>query len=120
MVGDGCVLKSCRIHHSVLGVRTRIEGSCSIEDSLIMGSDFYESSAQRQASLDKGQPPVGVGAESTIRRAIIDKNARIGSKVLILNKDRVEEANREEHGFYIRSGIVVILKNAAIPDGTVI
>ncbi|MGB5967830.1 MAG: glucose-1-phosphate adenylyltransferase [Spirulinaceae cyanobacterium] len=120
MVGDGCVIKSCRIHHSVLGIRTRIEENCSIEDSLIMGADFYESSAQRRASLDKGKPPVGVGSESTIRRAILDKNARIGNKVLILNKDRIEEANREEQGFYIRSGIVVVLKNAVIPDGTVI
>ncbi|MGB3695419.1 MAG: glucose-1-phosphate adenylyltransferase [Spirulinaceae cyanobacterium] len=120
MVGDGCVIKSCRIHHSVLGIRTRIEENCSIEDSLIMGADFYESSAQRRASLDKGKPPVGVGSESTIRRAILDKNARIGNKVLILNKDRIEEANREEQGFYIRSGIVVVLKNAVITDGTVI
>jgi glucose-1-phosphate adenylyltransferase len=50
----------------------------------------------------------------------VDKNARIGSNVLIVNKDRVEEANREDLGFYIRSGIVVIFKNATIPDGTVI
>ena len=120
MVGDGCVLKSCRIHHSVLGIRTRIEEGCSIEDSLIMGADFYESSDQRQSSLEQGKPPVGIGSESTVRRAIIDKNARIGNKVLILNKDRVEEANREDQGFYIRSGIVVVLKNAVIPDGTVI
>lgn len=120
MVGDGCVLKSCRIHHSVLGIRTRIEEGCTIEDSLIMGADLYESSDQRQASLEQGKPPVGIGSESTVRRAIIDKNARIGNKVLILNKDRVEEANREDQGFYIRSGIVVVLKNAVIPDGTVI
>ncbi|MFM7794630.1 MAG: glucose-1-phosphate adenylyltransferase, partial [Microcystis panniformis] len=64
--------------------------------------------------------PVGIGSGSTIRRAIVDKNARIGSNVLIVNKDRVEESNREDLGFYVRSGIVVIFKNATIPDGTVI
>ncbi|MFM7326535.1 MAG: glucose-1-phosphate adenylyltransferase, partial [Nodosilinea sp.] len=55
-----------------------------------------------------------------IRRAIIDKNARIGANVQIVNKDHIQEAEREDLGFYIRSGIVVILKNATIADGTVI
>ena len=38
----------------------------------------------------------------------------------IVNKDHVEEADRAEHGFYIRNGIVVVVKNASIPDGSVI
>ncbi|MEO0949304.1 MAG: glucose-1-phosphate adenylyltransferase, partial [Cyanobacteria bacterium J06641_5] len=67
-----------------------------------------------------GEVPLGIGANTTIRRAIVDKNARIGQNVLIVNKDRVEESNREDEGFYIRNGIVVVLKNATIPDGTVI
>jgi glucose-1-phosphate adenylyltransferase len=50
----------------------------------------------------------------------VDKNARIGRNVQLINKDRVEEANRENQGFYIRSGIIVVLKNATIPDGTII
>jgi len=37
-----------------------------------------------------------------------------------VNKDHVEESNREKLGFVIRSGIVVVIKNATIPDGTVI
>ena len=64
--------------------------------------------------------PVGIGAGSTVRRAIIDKNARIGRNVQIMNKDRVEEAKREDEGFYIRNGIVVVIKGATIPDNTVI
>jgi len=40
--------------------------------------------------------------------------------VKIINKDNVQEAERENQGFYIRSGIVVILKNALIPHGTII
>jgi glucose-1-phosphate adenylyltransferase len=55
-----------------------------------------------------------------VRRAIIDKNARIGSDVMIINKEGVDEAQREDQGFYIRSGIVVVLKNATIANGTVI
>lgn len=63
---------------------------------------------------------MGIGEGSVIRRAIIDKNARIGRNVQIVNKENVQEAEREDLGFYIRSGIVVVLKNAVIPDGMII
>ncbi|MEQ9667829.1 glucose-1-phosphate adenylyltransferase [Coleofasciculus sp. G2-EDA-02] len=120
IIGEGCILKDCRIHHSVLGVRSRIEAGCVIEDTLIMGCDFYEPFAERKSGVETGRVPLGIGEGTTIRRAIIDKNARIGQDVQIVNKDRVEEAEREKQGFLIRSGIVVVLKNAVIPDGTVI
>ncbi len=120
MIGEGCIIKQCRIHHSVLGVRSRIMEGCTIEDALIMGSDFYEPAPERKTQAETGGIPIGIGANSTVRRAIIDKNARIGSDVMIINKEGVDEAQREEHGFYIRSGIVVVLKNATIANGTVI
>ena len=120
MIGEGCILKQCRINHSVLGIRSRIEAGCIIEDTLIMGADFYEPFAERQSDCDTTRVPLGIGSNSTIRRAIIDKNARIGCDVQIINKDRVEEAEREQQGFFIRNGIVVVIKNAVIPDGTII
>lgn len=120
ILGEGCILKDCRINHSVLGVRSRVESNCLIEDTLIMGADFYQPYAERQSNCQDGQVPLGIGSGTTIRRAIIDKNARVGCNVQIINKDRVEEANRENQGFLIRSGIVVVLKNAVIPDGTLI
>lgn len=120
ILGEGCILKDCRINHSVLGVRSRVESDCLIEDTLIMGADFYQPYAERQSNSQDGQVPLGIGSGTTIRRAIIDKNARVGCNVQIINKDRVEEANREHQGFLIRSGIVVVLKNAVIPDGTLI
>lgn len=120
IVGEGCILKDCRVVNSVLGVRSRVEAGCIIEDSLIMGSDYYESYAERNSSADEEKIPVGIGANSTIRRAIIDKNARIGRQVQIVNMARVKECNRETEGYYIRNGIVVVLKNAVIPSGTVI
>jgi glucose-1-phosphate adenylyltransferase len=120
MIGEGCILKNCRIQHSVLGVRSRIESGCVIEESLLMGADYYQPSVERQCSLEVGDIPVGIGTDTIIRRAIIDKNARIGHDVKIINKDNVQEAERESQGFYIRSGIVVVLKNAVIQDGTII
>ncbi|MCJ8280101.1 MAG: sugar phosphate nucleotidyltransferase, partial [Rivularia sp. ALOHA_DT_140] len=120
MIGEGCILKNCRIRHSVLGVRTRVEADSVIEDTQIMGSDFFQPPAERKSTIASGSVPIGVGKNSIIRRAITDKDARIGNDVIIINKDNVHEANREQQGFYIRSGIVVILRNAVIHDGTII
>jgi glucose-1-phosphate adenylyltransferase len=120
MISEGCILKNCRVHHSVLGVRSRIGANCTIEDALIMGADMYEPFGERVNKAERGEVALGVGAGSTVRRAIIDKNARIGTNVQIVNKDNVQEAQREEAGFYIRSGIVVVLKNATIANDTVI
>jgi glucose-1-phosphate adenylyltransferase len=120
MIGEGCILKSCQIHHSVLGIRTRVESGCIIQDALIMGADYYQPFAERQTDSPSKDVPLGIGTNTTIRRAIVDKNARIGCDVQIINKDNVQEAERESLGFYIRSGIIVVIKNAAIPDGTVI
>ncbi len=120
IIGEGCILKNCRINHSVLGVRSLIDAGCVIEDTLIMGADFYEPFAEGQFDVQTDRIPLGIGADTTIRRAIIDKNTRIGRNVQIINKDRVEEGDREQQGFFIRSGIVVVSKNAVIPDGTVI
>lgn len=120
ILGDGCIIKNSRINHSVLGVRSYIDNNCILDDVLWLGSDYFQSYEQRQSDIAQGNVPLGIGANTTIKKAIVDKNARIGNDVQIINKDHVQEANRENQGFYIRSGIVVILKNAVIPDGRVI
>ncbi len=120
IIGEGSILKSCSIHHCVLGVRSRVESDVVLKDSLVMGSDFFESYEERVALRQGGGIPLGVGQGTTVKTAILDKNTRIGNNVAIINKDRVEEADRSDEGFYIRNGIVVVVKNASILDGTVI
>ena len=120
IVGEGSILKSCSVHHCVLGVRSRLESDVVLQDTLVMGADFFESSEERAVLSERGGIPLGVGQGTTVKRAILDKNARIGRNVTIVNKDHVEEADRAELGFYIRNGIVVVVKNASIADGTVI
>ena len=120
MLGEGCILKECTVKKSVIGIRSRIETGCMVDHALLMGSDFYESPAERLRALESGKVPLGVGANSTIRRAIIDKNARIGRNVQLVNRDGVLEGNRENLGFVIQNGIIVVIKNATIPDGMVI
>ncbi len=120
MISEGCILKDCRVHHSILGIRSRLESRCLVEDSLVMGADYYQPFAERTSTNDPLQVPIGIGADSVIRRAIIDKNARIGRQVRLVNKDQIQEAQQESLGFYIRNGIIVVLKNAVIPDGFVV
>ena len=120
IIGEGSILKSCSINHCVLGVRSRVESDVVLKDSLVMGSDFFESSEERTALRKGGGIPLGVGEGTTVKRAILDKNTRIGNNVSIINKDHVEDADRSDEGFYIRNGIIVVVKNASISDGTVI
>lgn len=119
IIGEGCILKNCEIVHSVLGVRSWIEEDCVIDNALLMGSDF--SQTQNKRVIGKGQTlPIGIGRNSIIRRAIVDKNARIGQNVRIENQQGLDSFDDPDGRYYIRNGIVVIPKNTEIPDGTVI
>ncbi len=120
LISEGCQLDRCVIEHCVLGLRLRVGEGAILEDTLVMGADAYESQAERAQVRSRGGVPLGIGAGSLVRRAILDKNVRIGAHVQIINKDRVQEADRSELGFTIRDGIVVVEKNAVIADGTVI
>ncbi|XP_008782989.2 glucose-1-phosphate adenylyltransferase small subunit, chloroplastic/amyloplastic [Phoenix dactylifera] len=120
VIGEGCVIKNCKIHHSVVGLRSCISEGAIIEDSLLMGADYYETDQDKRFLAAKGSVPIGIGKNSYIKRAIIDKNARIGENVEIINSDKVKEAARETDGYFIKSGIVTIIQDALIPAGMVI
>jgi glucose-1-phosphate adenylyltransferase len=120
IIGEGSLLKACSIHHCVLGVRTRVEDEVVLQDTLVMGADYFESMEERAVLKERGGTPIGVGKGTTVKRAILDKNVRIGENVTIVNKDHVEEADRPELNFYIRNGIVVVVKNGTIASGSVI
>ncbi|MEY3305523.1 MAG: glucose-1-phosphate adenylyltransferase [Pseudanabaena sp.] len=120
IIGEGCILNQSTITNSVVGIRMHIEANCTIEDTLLMGCDFYQPEEDRASDLENSRVPMGIGENTIIRHAIIDKNARIGKNVQIINKDRVQDVNREEQGYCICNGIVVVVKNAVIPDNTII
>ena len=120
MICDGCIVKSSRIVNSIVGIRMRLEENSVIENTLLMGADYSQSDADRIADQSKGKPVVGIGANALIRNAIVDKNARIGKNVQIINKNNLQKDEREKEGYWIRNGIVIVMKDAVIPDGTVI
>lgn len=120
IVSHGSFLTDCFVEHSVVGIRSRINSNAYLKDTVMLGADYYETDSERAYALSKGKVPVGIGENTRIRECIIDKNARIGNNVVIENSEGVQEADKTSEGFYIRSGVTVILKNATIKDGTVI
>ncbi|KAJ6708850.1 GLUCOSE-1-PHOSPHATE ADENYLYLTRANSFERASE LARGE SUBUNIT 3 CHLOROPLASTIC [Salix koriyanagi] len=120
IISHGCFLRECSLQHSIVGVRSRLESGVELIDTMMMGADYYQTESEIASLLAEGKVPIGVGQNTKIRNCIIDKNAKIGKDVIITNADGVQEADRPGEGFYIRSGIVAVLKNATIKDGTII
>ncbi len=116
LVTEGCILNHCRIEKSVVGIRSRVERGTVVKESVVMGADFYQVPEAIDGDHARGVPPIGIGEGAVIERAIIDKNARIGKGVRIVNKRGV--ANEDSDTYVIRDGIVVIPKDVIIPDGT--
>jgi glucose-1-phosphate adenylyltransferase len=119
VISDGCVIGAgSTIHRCVLGVRTQIGVNVQLQNSVIIGADRFSSAAEKAENERRGLPNLGVGAGSVISNAILDKDARIGANVQIINREKVTDG--EGRNFVIRDGIVVIPKGAVVLDGTVI
>jgi glucose-1-phosphate adenylyltransferase len=120
IISDGCIVNGATITNSVIGLRSRISKGVHIDSSIVMGADYYQSLDEMRNEVLAGMPRVGIGEETIINRAIIDKNARIGSGVKLVNESKVVEANGDNNSYYIRDGIIIVPKNAVIQDGTVV
>jgi glucose-1-phosphate adenylyltransferase len=118
LISEGCILQGADIDRAVIGIRSRIGRNVRIRNSLLIGADSYETLDEIRATEARGIPPVGVGSDSIVEGAIIDKNARIGRGVRIVNQARIKE--KDGDGYFIREGIVVVPKDGILPDGTVI
>ena len=118
LLSEGCIVLGAEIERSVVGIRSRIGAGACLRDSLMLGADFYETLDEIAQAKARGQPPVGLGENAVVEKAILDKNVRIGRDVRIANAEGVQEADGK--GWYIRDGIVIVPKGGVIPDGTVI
>ena len=111
VISDGCIITNASIKHSLVGIRSVIDGGTTIRDCIIMGADFFE-----RETPPPGVPRMGIGRDCRIERAIIDKNARIGDRVHISPSGKPD--NLDAENYHIRDGIVVIPKDAIIPSDT--
>src|SRR5271156_5008241 len=109
-IADGCIIVDARIEHSSIGIRSRIEPGAVVKDSIVMGLDDYETPEESQANIARGLPPLGIGRNSIVERAIIDKNARIGDNVHLSPVGKPENLDGDGDNWFIRDGIVVVPK----------
>ena len=110
IVAEGCHLDQCTIADSVVGIRTHVSSGAAIRRSVLLGADFYEEETNATSV------PVGVGRGTVLDRVIVDKNARIGDNVRLVNADGIDHA--DGNGYYIRNGIVIVPKGGHVPHGT--
>jgi len=118
VVAEGCRLYDARFEECVIGLRSQVRPGAHLRQVVIMGADVYEGESKKAESRQLGRPHLGIGSNTYIERAIIDKNARVGRNVVI--ESHAGEPDRDEENYAVRDGIVIIPKNAIIPDGTTI
>jgi glucose-1-phosphate adenylyltransferase len=112
IIAEGCYLDACSVRESVIGIRTHVHPGSTISRSILLGADFYEE------ELASTSIPLGIGRDVVLDRVIVDKNARIGDGVRMVNESGVQEADGD--GYYIRNGIIIVPKGARIQPGVVV
>jgi glucose-1-phosphate adenylyltransferase len=118
LVAEGSLLHGARVVHSIIGQRAWLAPGSHLEDTIVMGADFYEVGSTRERVIRSGRVPVGIGEGASIRRAIVDKDARIGANAVIHGDPSRKD---EDHDTYtVRDGILIVHKGAVIPPGSVL
>ncbi len=117
LMAEGCIIEASRIVRSVVGIRARIGKGTSVENSIIMGNDRFQS-REFIDNASATKPAMGIGQRCYLSNCIIDKNVSIGNDVRIVGGDHIPDGDHEYH--YMRDGIALVKKGVTIPDGTII
>lgn len=120
-IASGCMVGRSSFDRCVLGVRSIVGNECLFENVVMMGADSFCRNEESEAiPSDSGNERVGVGVgdRTTIKNSIIDKNAKIGSDVLLSPSGMDEGWSNEEIGIYVRDEVLVVVKSAIVPSGT--
>jgi len=118
IVAGGCILSKCNLERCVIGVRSKIRQGSHLKNVIMMGSDVFEDDEDRKKNRDLQRPDMGVGENCQIKNAIIDKGARIGDNVRLSPDGKPDMF--EQGDIMVRDGVLLVLKNGVVPDGTVI
>jgi len=112
LVSDGSFLDQSSVSDSIIGIRTIIRNGARIRRSVLLGADMYEHDGNGGSTH---AVPLGIGANVELDRVIVDKNARIGDGVRLINTRGVQEHDGD--GFHIRRGIIIVPKGGVVPHG---
>ncbi len=118
LITEGSLVENSQISKSVVGIRSYVGPDTTLKNTVMMGADHFRWHDMEERGFVEGPANPGIGENSYVEGAIIDKNVSIGKRCIIKNRDNVQEA--EEDLYHIRDGIVVIPKNTRIPDDTII
>lgn len=118
IVGEASVITRATVENCVIGIRSFIGEGAVLRRTVMLGADYHPwRNPEKRAGEHVPEHP-GIGANAVVENAIIDRNAEIGANCRIMNANGTQHADGE--GWHIRDGIIVIKKNAVIPEGTVI
>jgi glucose-1-phosphate adenylyltransferase len=121
VVADGCIIGAgSRVERSLIGVRSIIGSDCVVRDVVLIGSDSYETAAQKRENAQAGRPDLNVGDGTVIEKAILDKECRVGRNVKLVNAARKQDFDGPNGMYFIRDGIICVPRGTIIPDGAVI
>ncbi|MDJ0753457.1 MAG: glucose-1-phosphate adenylyltransferase [Ardenticatenaceae bacterium] len=118
LLADGCKIGNATIRNAVVGLRSVIGDSVTLTNTIMMGADYFETDAEQTKNRRSKRANIGIGNGSVIDGAILDKNARIGKGVII--RHMADRPDQDHENWVSRDGIVIVPKNAHIPDSTVI
>jgi glucose-1-phosphate adenylyltransferase len=118
LISDGCIIDHATVRNTVLGLRSIIGEGCSLSRTIVIGNDFYENHESVVYHAGRNEPRMGIGKNTRIENAIIDKNTRVGDNCVISPAGKGTDVDHPL--YYIRDGVVVIPKNILVPHGTVI
>lgn len=119
VIGDGSILTDSALKHCVFGIRSYVGEGCVLEDVVMMGADYYETADDLAANVEQGRPHLGLGKRCRVKRAIIDKNARIGDDC-DLSAEGKADGSYANGAVIIRDGVLVVTKGAVLAPGTVV
>lgn len=115
IIAEGCILNSATVIHSVVGIRARIGEESVVQNSYVMGSDYYQNLEEISHNNYNGSINIGIGKRCFINNTIVDKNCRIGDDVHLNGGHHLKDTNTPL--YTIKEGIIVVKKGAELPSG---
>jgi len=120
VIGDGATVRK-----SIIGIRTVIGPGCNIDRVVHNGAGDYDfgtapellpkAATARRPPVSGPSIPLGVGEYSVVRNAIIDRDARIGRHVRLVNERQLQDY--QDDYITVRDGIIVVPRQGIVPDG---
>ena len=114
LIAEGSIVHSRQIESAIIGIRSRLGENSVVKEAIVMGNDYYQT--LQEIATNPDEIPLGIGHNTHIEHAILDKDCRIGNNVVIKGGSHLSDM--DEDAFCIRDGIVVVKKGGVIPEGT--